>query len=498
MGTGKTIQTLAAIRQTQALPALVVCPNSVKHHWYRETSKWLPESTPYVVSGSAAQRRKILAQAQEDPTAFVIINIESVRLHSRLSGYGSIRLSRCTECDPDYGDGNLTEAKCEVHPKELNQISFLTCVLDEAHRVKDPKAKQTRAIWSIFHAPSVKYAWALTGTPITKHPGDLWSTMHAVAPQDFPVKSKFIDRYAKTSFNPFGGMDIIGLKKESADELFAFLDSRFRRITKDRVLTDLPPKVYTTHTVEMSPKQKKAYDQLESQFATRLEDGSLLIARSHLSARTRLMQLASSYCEIDYGDDPTDIDQWTVIPTTPSSKIDALVFLVEDLHSQGKPAAVAAEHRQLIELAEQQLTKSGYQCVMITGDVPANVRSANLQQFQNGDANVILFTYKAGGVGLDMSTADTLIKLQLSWSMVDNLQGEDRIHRIGSEQHQSINIVHITTEGTIEEDQISSYEQKIERLEEITRDRKRREEAGLDTQRNDDEMTKIKAETLGE
>lgn len=506
MGTGKTIQTLAALRRVtertgqRALPALVVCPNSVKDQWAERAEEWLPEATPYVVRGSANERRKIINKAKEDPSALVIINIEAMRQWSRLASYGSIRLQKCRECDPENGDERINAARCETHRKELNDFPFKTCVLDEAHRVKDPSTKQTRAIWYVFHQPSVQRRWALTGTPIANHPGELWSTMHAVCPEEFPVKSKFLDRYAMMSWNAFGGMDVVGLRLDTREELFKFFDPRFRRMTKTLVLPQLPPKTRIVHKVEMTPKQRKAYREMETGNVSYLDTGELLVARSNLTARTRLLQLSSSYCDVEKPD-PDDPTTWTVEMREPSPKVDALLELLDDLKAYdvgGPSVVVASEQRKLLELASARLTKEKLDHTLITGAVPDAQRSINLARFQRGDVPLLMFTYKAGGVGLDMTRASVMIRLQRSWSFVDNKQGEDRVHRIGSGRHASITIIDVVTSGTVEEAQMRRLAEKLRRLEEINRDRERLVAAGVATTELDEEEALLMQADLGE
>jgi SNF2 family DNA or RNA helicase len=347
-----------------------------------------------------------------------------------------------------------------------------------------------------MHDPEVQYRWALTGTPIANHPGDLWSVMNAVAQEDFPARTAFIDRYALQAWNAFGSMDIVGLRSDRRDEFFKIFNPRFRRMQKAIVLPQLPPKVRTIRLVEMSAKQKKAYKELSETLVTKLDDGGLLVARNNLTAATRLLQLSSSYCEVDRGDTPDDPSTWIVTPTAPSTKVDELVELIRE--NEGQSIAVAAEHRKLLELAEERLTKEGITSVMITGKVDADERAHNLALFQEGRVQVILFTYKAGGVGLTMTRADTLIRLQRSWSLVDNLQGEDRVHRIGSEIHDSINIIDVVTEDTVEVQQCLRLYDKSQRMEEIVRDREQLIKNGLPTTQMDEELERLTSAFLGE
>jgi SWI/SNF-related matrix-associated actin-dependent regulator 1 of chromatin subfamily A len=499
MGTGKTIQALSALRrQDDALPALVICPNSVKTHWQREINIWYPESTPYVITGGPVVKRKLLAQAKNDPTAFVIINIEAVRMHSRLAGYGSIRLVKCRECDPRTGDVDLKSTRCDVHQKELNAILFKTVIIDEAHRIKDPHSKQTRACWAVMHQSSVIRRWAMTGTPIANAPDDLWSIMHGIAPNDYPTRGKFIDRYCLTGWNAYGGLNVIGIQPDKRTEFFKILDPHFRAMPKALVLPQLPPRIRVVRYVEMVPKQRKAYAELSTMAQTQLDDGELLSTPSRLVRRGRLMQLASSYCTIER---PVDISTddwsgWHVTPCEPSPKIDELLICMDELGP--KPIVIAAEHRQLIELAAARLSAENIPYGLITGAVNQRDRDRNLAAFQAGDLRVLLFTVKAGGTGLTMTAADTIIFIQRPDSMIDYVQAENRVHRIGSEHHESILVVHIVTNGTVENRQMDMLYEKMNRLEEIMRARATIIAAGGSTQQLDAEEQLILSTDLSE
>lgn len=471
MGTGKTIQALRWIHEHKHLPALVICPNSTVFNWEEEAQKWLPEATPYVIKGGQVQRRKLLAQAKADHTALVIINIEGVRGHSRLAPYGSVHLKRCATCDPKLGDPKLTATRCEVHPKELNEFGFRTVIFDEAHRIKDPRSQQTRAAWAVAHDPSVMRRLAMTGTPMANDPSDLWSIVHFLDPKSHPTKSKFVDRYCLMSFNSWGGLTVVGVNPEVRTEFDNVLNPTFRRMTKDLVKLQLPPKVRSIVSVEMSAKQAKAYNDIADKLVTRLDDGQLLIAPTNLVGQTRLLQLAASYCKIG-ADGSVELCE-------PSPKIDALEDIIAE--AGGKPLVVAAESRRLIELASARLTKSGVKHGLITGAVDEWDRKRALKDLDEGRIPVLMFTVKAGGTGLNMTAADTIVFLQRSFSMVDNRQAEDRVHRIGSDKHETIQIIDIITRETVDVTVIERYMEKLLRLDEITRDRERLRAAGLST-----------------
>lgn len=483
LGLGKTAQALAALDRVSAsdpngaLPALVICPNSVKAGWARQVDFWGTNVNPYVVEGGATQRRKILEKASHDPRALVIINIEAVRLFSRLAPFGSIRLARCRECSR-HGEERITPAKCDVHAKPLNTLGFRTVIIDECHRIKDPNSKQTRACWAVAHGHTVKRRWGLTGTPVVNHVGDFWSIAHMLAPHEFPTKSKFVDTYALQAWGAFGGLEIVGINPLKRDEFNAIIDSRFRRTPKELVLTNLPPVIRPTRWVDMAPKQRTAYRDIAARLVTELSDGSVLVAPNSLTKATRLLQLSSSYAEVEWLTDPSaegteDASDFKVRLTEPSPKLDAVMEDIEALAN--RRVVVAAESRQLIELLAKRLTKAKISYGMITGAVPDYDRQVNIRRFVSGETRVMLLTIKAGGTGVDgLQVADTLLCLQRSWSMVDNVQLDGRVVRIGSEVHRSIAIVDYVTRDTIEElVQYPRLREKLNRLDEINQDRAR-------------------------
>lgn len=471
-GSGKTVQSLTFLeRVPDALPALVIVPNSVKGHWKRLAGRWAPIAVPYVVEGSAVARRKVLKAASTDPNALVIINLESVRSFSRLSPYGSIRLKRCQECDPKHGD-DIKSNQCEVHEKELNGISFRSVFLDEAHQIGNPESKQTRAVWQVMNGPSVNHRWGLSGTVQTDHFGNLWSVLHGILPDDFPVKSKAIDRYCLTRDMPIGPPEVIGLNPATRGELYGILDPHFRRMVKAVTSPQLPPILREVREVELPPKMKKLYDEVALSLFGDMGGGDLLITHSNLTKADRLQRMASSMVEMEKTD-PDDIMTWKIHMKDPSPKADVLMEILQDggyLTGSGPGATVAAVHKDMIRIISNRLTDLKVGHGIITGDFTTAERDVALARFQNGDDRILLFTVAAGSVGLDMTAADLLINVQRPWSMVKAVQTEGRVHRIGSEVHDVVRIIDLLTIGTIEEDQVNRMSEKLARLEEINRD----------------------------
>lgn len=464
-GLGKTAQAIRALkalndRQEEVFPILVVCPNTLKNNWAREFAKWWPDVTTQVIKGSAVQRKKQF----EQPAQVFIINWESLRSHSRLSPYGSISLTRCKACGGQ--DEKVSENRCEVHLRELNNFKFQAVVADEIHRSKDPKSKQSRALWSASGTAEIRFA--LTGTPIANNVVDLWSILHWISPKDWPSKTKWIDRMVDVMLNAFGGMMVLGIKPQMQDEFYKSVNPYMRRMLKKVVLPNLPPVLKERRDVEMSTKQKKAYEQMRDLMISELESGDTLTAPSILTQTIRLLQFASSYATIAVNE---TTGEPKAVLDSPSCKIDALIDDIENGDFGDDAVAVSAVSKQLINLLSAELTKKKIAHGLITGDQSEDERQKAIDDFQSGVIKWILFTAQAGGVGITLTAARRLIMLQRPWSLVDYKQVLDRVHRIGSEIHDSIVVTDYVTEGSIEERVIQVLETKADNFEQIVRDK---------------------------
>ena len=464
-GLGKTAQAIRALKELQdrgedVFPALIVCPNTLKKNWKREFERWWPGVDVEVIKGSATQRRKIF----EESADVYVINWESLRSHSRLSGYGSIALAKCTECGGH--DDRVSENRCEVHLRELNNIDFKAVVADEIHRSKEPKSKQTRALWAATGNADIRFA--LTGTPIANNVLDMWSILHWLSPDEWPSKTRWIDRMINTMMNAFGGMMVLGVKPHMEQEFYAAINPRMRRMLKQKVLPWLPDMLFERKDVEMSTKQKKAYDQMRDLMIAELEDGESVTAPSPLTQTIRLLQFASSFAEMSV-DETTGESKVTLIG--PSCKVDAVMDDIKNGDFGDDSVAVCAVSRQLIDLLSAEMTKEKIPHGLITGAQSEDERQQAVDDFQSGKIKWILFTAQAGGVGITLTAARRLIMLQRPWSLVDHKQALDRVHRIGSEIHDSIMITDYVTEGTIEERVIQVLETKADNFEQIVRDK---------------------------
>lgn len=472
-GLGKTAQAIRALaeltrRGETVFPALVVCPNTVKTNWEREFAKWWPGIRVQVIHGTAAQRRKQfetwLKAEENDPRPHVfVVNWESLRAHSRLAPYGNTALVKCKEHGGE--DEKISAARCEVHLRELNQIEFKSVIADEIHRSKDPKAKQTRALWAATGDANIRFA--LTGTPIAKDVSDIWSILHWLNPSEWPTKSKWIDRMVDTVLNAFGGLHILGLKPTMRDEFFASINPRVRRMLKQVVLPHLPPVLHEERFVEMSAKQKKAYSQMRDHMISELENGDVLLAPSPLTQMTRLLQFSVACAEMV--EDPATGESKALL-SEPSATVDAVFDDIVNGDFGDDSVAISSVSRQLLELLSARLSKAGIEHGMITGEVSPDIRQKSIDDFQEGRTKFILFTVQAGGVGVTLTKARRLLRILRPYSLVDDKQSNDRVHRIGSEQHDSIMITDYVVQGTVQERVQEILETKSANAEEVVRD----------------------------
>jgi SNF2 family DNA or RNA helicase len=476
MGSGKTVQMIRAMKRlvdefgehADVFPALVVCPNGVMLGWEEEFHRWWPETDVVVVHGSMTERRKLLA---EDHQVYVI-NYEGLRNHSRLAGYGAMRLRHCVECDKDLPpDEKHPQHRCERCPKELNHGQFKTFIADEAHRLKDPASKQTRAAWAVAHKARIR--WAATGTPVEKDPSDLWPILHMLNPNEHPGREKYIDLYTQKGFSFWGTVEILGLRPDTRDAFFQAVDPRMRRLPKEVILPQLPPVRRSTRLVSMGAKQRKMYREMEKFMAANL-DNEILLAPNPLTKIGRLMQMAAATAQIDYVDvvDATSKNVWqkqVVNLIDPSCKLDALEEIIDEL--SGESLVVASASRKLAVLAMERLEKNKITCGLIAGGMDVYARKAVEHDYQAGKIQVIVCVIDAAGEGLTLTAGRTLVYLMRHWSNTKNTQMDNRAHRIGSEIHDHIQIIDILTRNTVESRQTEVLAGKAERLEEIVRDR---------------------------
>lgn len=487
MGTGKTVQASAALQvlsdayvddvchgyddSPNPLPALVVCPEPVRHQaWRKELEKWT-DLRVVVADGNVNQRRKAIQAIKDGEADVLVMGWAVIPKHTRLASYGGTKLRRCAECgSKEDGAEKIKPASCETHEKELNEITWETIIVDEAHRASNPKAKSTRALWWL--GKSARIRWALTGTPIKDHLDSAFGLLHFVSPEDFPSYVKMRDRYCLTAYNPFsGGQDVIGLLPATQQELYSILDPLFMRRTKAQAMPWLPPKVHVRREVKLQPKHRKLYNAMRDDLLVQFEDGSQLIAFNPLEQGLRLSQIAAATPVVEERVDDEGLLHTDVVALKdPSPKLDELERILEEMGD--RPCVVFAPSLKLLRLAKQRLTNKGISYGSVDGDTSTADREQAVDEFQEGRRRVMLLT-AAGAEGLTLTRADTIVFLQRPWSMIQSNQAEDRVHRGGAEVHDKVTIIDIIAEDTDDEKVLDALQGKIEGAEEILRDRQR-------------------------
>lgn len=467
MGSGKTptlIRTLQVLHRLdrKPWPALIVCPSSVKFSvWQRQFALWAPELDVTVVDGSASQRRKQFPLA-DDCCAGAdvwVVSWELLRLHSRLAPFG-----------------NTTLTDAQRTPKELQTLDAQFVVLDEAHRLRTvgtkkmeqddgsvtrtPTSQQALAAWAVLH--QARYRYVLTGTPADRNVADMWGLFHGIRPDWFPTKTKFTERYADTGYSLWGHREVYGLRDIMRAEYHAITEPLYRRIPQEITMPQLPPVLPPeVRETPLTPKQERAYREMESKMIALLSDDHLLIAGDTIEQFTRLRQLACASAEI--GDDGK------VKMIAPSSKVDDMVELLTELDDE--PLVVTAESRQLIELAAERLRKERITHSTVTGAVAPIDRATAVERFQQGHTRVILLTFATGAEGLTLTRSRRMLMMQTPWSPMTHDQLRGRIRRFGSEHHEWVQYLYQQAPGTVDERAPKVLEGKEKQIAELLRDR---------------------------
>jgi SNF2 family DNA or RNA helicase len=268
--------------------------------------------------------------------------------------------------------------------------------------------------------------------------------------------------------NMWGGVVMCSLKPQLEGEFRGAIDPVMRRVPLDAVVHNLPDIVYERRDVTMSPKQAAAYRSMSDRLIAQLDTG-VLVAASPLTAMLRMLQLSSSYGELD-GDDVPGEDPAKLILTDPSSKLDAFMDEYMEGDFGDRSVVVFAVSRQLIEMLSARLDKAGVAHGKIVGGVSELNRQMSIDDFQEGKTKIILLTLSAGGTGITLTAGSVCVMLQRSWSMIEHKQALARCRRIGSEIHDTITHVDYVAPGTVEELVIAALDDKGIAMEDLVHD----------------------------
>ncbi|CAM5633951.1 DEAD/DEAH box helicase [Rhodanobacter lindaniclasticus] len=400
MGLGKTVQVLAHIlgekqRGQLAEPALVVCPTSLVGNWQAESARFAPSLKVLVIHGADRADR-------HDEVAAHDLVITTYPLLPR---------------DRD----KLLEAR------------FALLVLDEAQAIKNAASLAAQVVREI---PATRRL-AMTGTPLENHLGELWAQFDAVEPGLLGSQRQFARLYRTP------------IEKHHDSERQQRLNRRIGplllRRRKDDVLTDLPPKSEIVHTLELEGDQRALYETLRLAQHQRVQQvvAERGLAQAGIIVLDALLKLRQACC------DPRLVKLPSAKKVKASAKLDALLELLDGLLADGRRVLLFSQFTEMLALVEAALAQRGITHQTLTGQTPARERTALVKRFQQGNVPLFLISLKAGGVGLNLTAADTVIHYDPWWNPAVEAQATDRAHRIG--QDKPVFVYKLIASGTVEE-----------------------------------------------
>lgn len=423
-------------------PKLIVCPNSVKGVWQREIKRWLGEDA-VITSGSTLRARKREIETGIEEGRWIVVNYEQLRIKK------VVRDKR--------NGGKVTEWL--LKEPVFEKTPWLVVVADEAHRIKNRKSLAARGLYRV-QAPIMI---AATGTPLMNSPGELWSLLHWLYPEQYKSYWAFHNSYVEET-EGFRGKVVIGVK--NPDGLRFELHKKMYRRTKDQVL-DLPEKVRITVPITLDKKQQELYDEAERGLWLEVEKA----IQEGDSAAKEFAERAGGSGSVNVYTIPNGAAR-TVrlrqVLSTPallggvdiSAKLDAAVDAIVD--NRHKPHVVFTEFVGTCEAIRHRLESSGLRVGIYTGETPQPVRTKLEDEFQNGDIDVMVGTIGAMREGITLTAADTVHFIERAWVPGWNEQAEDRLHRIG----QTNNVTIYIYEGvdTVDENKVKPINRLKERI----------------------------------
>jgi SNF2 family DNA or RNA helicase len=410
MGLGKSLQALAVsaidFQMGYATRILVVAPSSLKGNWEEEIREHTNFKPLVLGRLTPAKRSEVIAEfADNDDSHVLIVNYEQVI----------------------------------PHLQELNEVGFDIVIYDEAHYLKNPKAKRTKASQGLV----AKRHFLLTGSPMLGHVSDLWSLLYRIDP-NMEKYWHFLNRYAV--FGGYKDKQIVGVKNR--DELYERLQGVMVRRLKSDVL-DLPEKQRIVIRLDLSPLQRRLYDELSDEL--RLEapsgDASPMEIENALTKFLRLKQICGTPSTLGFVD-----GEETVQYPDESAKLDRAEEMVDEIVNElGEHVVVFTQFRGVQKALASRLEKRGIPVAQLHGDIPTEERVPVVTKWKNGTPGVIVCMLQVAGVGLNMTAANKMIFLDKLFVPKLNEQAEDRIHRIGASETKAVQIFELQMRRTIEQ-----------------------------------------------
>ena len=398
MGLGKTLQTLAHVlveKQAGRLdrPALVIAPVSLMGNWKREANRFTPDLKVLVLHG--AERH----EAAADMATHDLI----------IAPYSLLKRDR---------------------ERWMKQAWHLV-VLDEAQNIKNANTDAAQVVAEL----NTRHRLCLSGTPMENHLGELWSLFHFLMPGFLGSQARFKLLF-RTPIEKLGS-------SERLDQLRRRVTPFMLRRAKSDVATDLPPKQTAISTVELTGKQADLYEtiRLTTEKAVREALANKGLAKSQIQILDALLKLRQVCC------DPRLVPLAAAKKIKESAKLELLMELLPEMLAEGRRILLFSQFTSMLELIEEELHQRKLKWVKLTGQ--SQKRDALIEQFTSGQVPLFLISLKAGGVGLNLPQADTVIHYDPWWNPAVENQATDRAHRIG--QTQSVFVYKLVAQGTIEE-----------------------------------------------
>jgi hypothetical protein len=398
MGLGKTLQTLAHLAAEHAAspgkPSLVIAPTSVVPNWAAEAAKFVPSLKVLTLHGAArASAFKDIAGADLVFTSYPLLG-------------------------RDFG--------------ELAKHDWHVLVLDEAQYIKNPKALAAQCACDLKAA----HRLCLSGTPMENHLGELWSLMRFLMPGFLGDEKSFNTRLRRP------------IERDRSSDAQLALNRRVSplilRRTKDQVATELPAKTEIIHHVDLTKQQTDLYESVRAAMDKRVRDAiaDKGLAKSHIIVLDALLKLRQICCH------PRLLRNEAAQKVAGSAKLDHLTEeLLPTLLEEGRRILLFSQFTSMLALIEAHLEKEKIPFLKLTGQTKD--RAALVEKFQGGEVPVFLISLKAGGTGLNLTAADTVIHFDPWWNPAAENQATDRAHRIG--QTKPVFVHKLVCRGTIED-----------------------------------------------
>lgn len=412
MGLGKTVQTLAHIlveKEAGRLtsPALVIAPTSLMTNWQEEAARFAPDL------------RVLLLQGKERMDLFDQIEQADIVL--------------------------TTYALLPRDEEKLREHHYHLVILDESHYIKNTRSKAAQTAGSL----NANHRLCLTGTPLENHLGELWSQFHFLLPGLLGEEKAFNTQFRHP------------IERQDDPVRRMLLNRRIRpfllRRTKDNVAKELPQKTEMVRRVELTGPQRDLYEtvRLAMDKKVREEIDRKGVARSQIVILEALLKLRQVCC------DPRLVKAMPSKKNTAaiSAKLIDLMQMVDDLLEEGRKILVFSQFTSMLALIEEELMARGIRYAILTGET--RDRSAQVAAFQQGAVPIFLISLKAGGVGLNLTAADTVIHYDPWWNPAAENQATDRAWRIG--QDKPVFVYKLIAKGTLEE-KIQLLQQKKSEL----------------------------------